>query len=46
MTPGGMRVLFSAAQIAAGVAALAADIGRTLAADFVMVRLLKGAAVL
>ena len=39
----GMRVLFSAAQIAARVEALAAQIGRTLPADFVMVGVLKGA---
>jgi hypoxanthine phosphoribosyltransferase len=43
MTSGGMRVLFSAAEIAARVEALAAEIGRTLPADFVMVGVLKGA---
>jgi len=42
---GGMRVLFSAADIAARVEALAAEITSTLPADFVMVGLLKGAAV-
>ena len=40
-----MRVLFSAAEIAARVDALAAEIASTLPADFVMVGLLKGAAV-
>jgi hypoxanthine phosphoribosyltransferase len=50
MSPGeissrGMRVLFTAAEIAARVEALAAEIARTLPADFVMVGLLKGAAV-
>jgi hypoxanthine phosphoribosyltransferase len=39
----GMRVLFSAAEIAARVEVLAAEIARTLPADFVMVGLLKGA---
>ena len=38
-----MRVLFSAAEIAARVDALATEIARTLPADFVMVGLLKGA---
>jgi len=42
---GGMRVLFSAAEIAARVDALAAEIARTIPADFVIVGLLKGAAV-
>ena len=41
----GMRVLFSAAEIAARVDALAAEIARAIPADFVMVGLLKGAAV-
>ena len=41
----GMRVLFSAAEIAARVDALAAEIAHTIPADFVMVGLLKGAAV-
>ena len=41
----GMRVLFSAAEIAARVDALAAEIARTIPADFVLVGLLKGAAV-
>jgi hypoxanthine phosphoribosyltransferase len=41
----GMRVLFSAAEIAARVDALAADIARTVPPDFLMVGLLKGAAV-
>jgi hypoxanthine phosphoribosyltransferase len=41
----GIRVLFSAAEIAARVDALAAEIARTIPADFVMVGLLKGAAV-
>jgi hypoxanthine phosphoribosyltransferase len=40
-----MRVLFSAAEIAARVDTLAAEIARTIPADFVMVGLLKGAAV-
>jgi hypoxanthine phosphoribosyltransferase len=38
-----LRVLFSAAEIAARVEALAAEIARTLPADFVMVGVLKGA---
>ena len=38
-----MRVLFSAAEIAARVDALAAEIVRKLPADFVMVGVLKGA---
>ena len=42
---GGIRVLFSAVEIAARVDALAADIARTIPDDFVMVGLLKGAAV-
>jgi hypoxanthine phosphoribosyltransferase len=41
----GLRVLFSAAEIAARVAALAGVIAQTLPADFVMVGLLKGACV-
>jgi hypoxanthine phosphoribosyltransferase len=41
----GMRVLFSAAEIAARVDALAAEIARTIPGDFVMVGLLKGSAV-
>jgi hypoxanthine phosphoribosyltransferase len=41
----GMRVLFSAAEIAARVNALAAEIACTIPTDFVMVGLLKGAAV-
>jgi len=41
----GLRVLFSAAEIAARVAALAGEIAQTLPADFVMVGLLKGACV-
>jgi hypoxanthine phosphoribosyltransferase len=40
-----MRVLFSAAEIAARVDTLAAEIARTIPADFIMVGLLKGAAV-
>ena len=40
-----MRILFSAAEIAARVDALAAEIARTMPADFLMVGLLKGAAV-
>ena len=40
---GGLRVLFSAAEIAARVDALAAEIVRKLPADFVMVGVLKGA---
>ena len=42
---GRMRVLFSAVEIAARVDALAAEIARAIPADFVMVGLLKGAAV-
>ncbi len=42
---GGMRILFSAVEIAARVDALAAEIARTIPSDFVMVGLLKGAAV-
>ena len=38
-----MRVLFSAAEIAARVDALAAEIARTLPPDFVIVGVLKGA---
>jgi hypoxanthine phosphoribosyltransferase len=45
MPLGRLRVLFGAAEIAARVEALAAEIARTLPADFVMVGLLKGAAV-
>jgi hypoxanthine phosphoribosyltransferase len=41
----GLRVLFSAAEIAARVEALVAEIARSLPADFVMVGLLKGAVV-
>jgi hypoxanthine phosphoribosyltransferase len=41
-----MRVLFTAAQVAARVEALAAEITCALPADFVMVGLLKGAALL
>jgi hypoxanthine phosphoribosyltransferase len=40
-----LRVLFSAAEIAARVDTLAAEIARAIPADFVMVGLLKGAAV-
>jgi hypoxanthine phosphoribosyltransferase len=40
-----MRVLFSAAEIAARVDALAADIARKVPTDFVIVGLLKGAVV-
>ena len=40
-----MRILFTAAEIAARVEALAAEIARMLPAEFVMVGLLKGAAV-
>jgi hypoxanthine phosphoribosyltransferase len=40
-----MRVLFSAVEIAARVDALAAEIARTMPADFVMVGILKGATV-
>jgi len=42
---GVMRVLFSAAEIAARVDALAGEIARTIPAEFVIVGLLKGAAV-
>jgi hypoxanthine phosphoribosyltransferase len=42
---GGVPVLFSAAEIAARVEALAAEIARTIPADFVIIGLLKGAAV-
>jgi hypoxanthine phosphoribosyltransferase len=41
---GGMRVLFTAAEIAARVEALAAEIVRAVPGDFVMVGLLKGGA--
>jgi hypoxanthine phosphoribosyltransferase len=41
----GLRVLFSALEIAARVDALAAEIARTIPPDFVIVGLLKGAAV-
>jgi hypoxanthine phosphoribosyltransferase len=41
----GMRILFTAAEIAARVDALAAEIARTIPADFVMVGLLKSATV-
>ncbi len=40
---GALRVLFSAAEIAARIDALATEIARTLPADFVIVGLLKGA---
>ena len=40
-----MRILFSAAEIAGRVDALAGEISRTLPTDFVMVGILKGAAV-
>jgi hypoxanthine phosphoribosyltransferase len=40
-----MRILFSATEIAARVEALAAEIARSIPADFVIVGLLKGAAV-
>jgi hypoxanthine phosphoribosyltransferase len=40
-----MRILFSAVEIAARVDALAAEIARTMPADFVMVGILKGATV-
>ena len=43
---GEMRVLFTAAEVAARVEALAAEITRTIPKDFVMVGLLKGAALL
>jgi len=39
----GIRILFTAAEIAARVDALAGEIARTIPADFVMVGLLKGA---
>jgi hypoxanthine phosphoribosyltransferase len=42
---GAMRVLLTAAEIAARVDALAAEIARAITADFVMVGLLKGATV-
>ena len=42
---GGLRVLFSAAEIAARVDTLAVKIARTVPDDFVVVGLLKGAAV-
>ena len=45
VTLGGIRVLFTAAQIAARVGALAAEIARTIPGEFVIVGLLKGAAV-
>jgi hypoxanthine phosphoribosyltransferase len=41
---GGMRVLFTAAEIAARVDALAAEIARAIPSEFVMVGLLKGGA--
>jgi hypoxanthine phosphoribosyltransferase len=41
---GGLRVLFSAAEIARRVEALACEIARTIPSDFVVVGLLKGAA--
>jgi hypoxanthine phosphoribosyltransferase len=41
----GLRVLFNAAEIAARVDALAVEIARTVSADFVVVELLKSAAV-
>ena len=40
-----MRILFSTLEIAARVDALAAEIACTIPADFVMVGVLKGAAV-
>jgi len=43
MPLGPIRVLFSGAEIAARVGALAAEITRTVPADFVMVGILKGA---
>ena len=43
MPLGRMRVLFSAAEIAARVNALASEIARVIPADFVMVGILKGA---
>jgi hypoxanthine phosphoribosyltransferase len=42
---GGIRTLFSEAEIAARVETLAGEIARTIPGDFVMVGLLKGAAV-
>jgi len=42
---GGIRTLFSEAEIAARVERLAVEIARTIPGDFVMVGLLKGAAV-
>ena len=42
---GGMRILFSEAEIAARVEALAGEIAQTIPGDFVMVGVLKGAAV-
>jgi hypoxanthine phosphoribosyltransferase len=42
----GMRILFTAGQVAARVEALAAEIARAIPNDFVMVGLLKGAALL
>jgi hypoxanthine phosphoribosyltransferase len=42
---GSIRILFSEAVIAARVEALASEITRTIPGDFVMVGLLKGAAV-
>jgi hypoxanthine phosphoribosyltransferase len=45
MTSGGMRVLFSEAEIAARVDALAAEIASMLPAELVIVGILKGAAV-
>jgi hypoxanthine phosphoribosyltransferase len=42
---GGLRILFSAAEIATRVEMLAAEIARMIPADFVIVGLLKGAAV-
>ena len=41
----GLRVLFNAAEIAARVDTLAAEIARTVPDDFVVIGLLKGAAV-
>jgi hypoxanthine phosphoribosyltransferase len=41
---GDLRILFSAAEIAARVETLAAEIARTIPGDFVVVGLLKGAA--
>jgi hypoxanthine phosphoribosyltransferase len=43
MTSGGMRVLLSAAEIAARVDTIAGEIAQTLPAEFVIVGLLKGA---